>query len=194
MNNLPNRFERKRNATRQKLRQSALALILEKGFDAVTIQEITERADVARATFYLHYRDKIELFLEYFQEFIQDYTTRMVKLYGDGTPDRSLLYCDLLVTFQFVEQNRDLFRAVLASSQVAVITNQIMAKGAANVEREVRSGLYSITHRVPEEILLQFITGASVQVLIWWLVTSNPYPPETMADMLSNLLRSHMRE
>ena len=43
--------------TREALRGALMALIEEKGFDAISVQDITERARLNRATFYLHYRD-----------------------------------------------------------------------------------------------------------------------------------------
>ncbi len=64
----PSRHERRRLRTRQLLAQSTLDLILEKGYDAITIQDITERADVGRGTFYLHFKDKEEVVWTMFRE------------------------------------------------------------------------------------------------------------------------------
>jgi AcrR family transcriptional regulator len=50
--------------TRQMLRDALVSLIEEKGFDAITIQDIADRAGLNRATFYLHYRDKQELLVK----------------------------------------------------------------------------------------------------------------------------------
>jgi AcrR family transcriptional regulator len=49
--------------TREMLRNALMALIQEKGFDAISVQDITERARLNRATFYLHYRDKQDLLI-----------------------------------------------------------------------------------------------------------------------------------
>src|SRR5690242_7433215 len=59
--NTPNRFERRKQRTREQLKRAAIDLVLEKGYDSLTIQDITDRADVARATFYLYYKDKEEI-------------------------------------------------------------------------------------------------------------------------------------
>ena len=56
-----NKPDRRVNRTRRLLREALLALIMEEGYDAVTIEEITDRADLGRTTFYLHYRDKEDL-------------------------------------------------------------------------------------------------------------------------------------
>ena len=63
-----NKTDRRIQRTRQFLRTALLELIKEKGYDAISIEEITERANVGRATFYLHYKDKEDLLLEEFRE------------------------------------------------------------------------------------------------------------------------------
>src|ERR1041385_2364465 len=57
------KMDRRKVRTRQMLRDALIALILEKGYDTTTVEDITNRANLGRATFYLHYRDKDELLL-----------------------------------------------------------------------------------------------------------------------------------
>ena len=66
---LPDRRQRKSRAA---LQQALLALIAAKPYDAITVEDITELADVARATFYAHYRDKAALLLEVSQEVVEE--------------------------------------------------------------------------------------------------------------------------
>src|SRR5688572_15174255 len=63
-----NKIDRRIQRTRQSLRTALLELIKKKGYDAISIEEITECANVGRATFYLHYKDKEDLLLEEFSE------------------------------------------------------------------------------------------------------------------------------
>ena len=65
---IKNKTDRRIQRTRQSLRTALLELIKEKDYDAISIEEITERANVGRATFYLHYKDKEDLLLEEFSE------------------------------------------------------------------------------------------------------------------------------
>src|SRR5438105_749468 len=57
--------------TRQLLREALVAIILEKGYDATSIQDIAERAGLRRATFYLHYKDKDELLLSMLRDTLE---------------------------------------------------------------------------------------------------------------------------
>jgi len=59
------RRDRKRERTRDEIYSSAMNLFLRRGFEAVTIEEICDTADVARATFFLHFPAKEALLTEY---------------------------------------------------------------------------------------------------------------------------------
>ncbi|MEU5435809.1 TetR/AcrR family transcriptional regulator [Streptomyces sp. NPDC020719] len=54
----------RRQATRQKLYEAAVTLIAEQGFSATTVDEIAERAGVAKGTVYYNFKSKTELFEE----------------------------------------------------------------------------------------------------------------------------------
>ena len=56
--------DRRVERTENLLANALIALSLEKGYEAITIRDITERADIGYATFYRHYHDKDELLAE----------------------------------------------------------------------------------------------------------------------------------
>ncbi len=47
--------------TRSRIKKALTELIVQKGFDALTVSDITRRAEINRGTFYLHYIDKFDL-------------------------------------------------------------------------------------------------------------------------------------
>ena len=75
--------------TRHALRHALLELILEKGYDRVTVEEIIERPDVGRSTFSAHYRHKEDLFLSSFEEEIREAFSSNATVAEAGLPEAS---------------------------------------------------------------------------------------------------------
>ena len=65
-----NKTDRRIQRTRQALRKALLELNKEKGYDSISVEEITQRANLGRATFYLHYKDKEDLLVDEFSEIV----------------------------------------------------------------------------------------------------------------------------
>ncbi|MEJ2354006.1 MAG: TetR/AcrR family transcriptional regulator, partial [Anaerolineales bacterium] len=57
------RVDRRVQRTRQLLNDALMSLIVEKGYDSITVQNIIDRANLGRSTFYAHYQDKDDLLL-----------------------------------------------------------------------------------------------------------------------------------
>src|SRR5256885_10811660 len=62
--------------TRDRLGDAIMALLVEKPFDDITVQDVLDRAEVSRSTFYTHFRDKNDLFLSDAEEFFERMATR----------------------------------------------------------------------------------------------------------------------
>ena len=60
--------DRRVQRTRRLLHKALMSCILEKKYESITVQEILNRADVGRSTFYVHFRDKDELLVSGFGE------------------------------------------------------------------------------------------------------------------------------
>src|SRR5208283_6063376 len=65
------RIDRRVLRTRDVLGDALIGLMHEKPFAAITVQQVTDRADVGRSTFYAHYRDKDDLFLSDVEDFLE---------------------------------------------------------------------------------------------------------------------------
>ena len=68
-----NRRERKKEATRESIIQSATALFREKGYHKTAMDEIAEKVDVSKATLYNYFPDKGAILIAYFQSIVADY-------------------------------------------------------------------------------------------------------------------------
>jgi len=181
------RFERRKQRTRGQLKQAAIEMVREKGYDNITIQDITNRADLGRATFYLYYKDKEEIVWEA----IRDEWDRVDRdLNKDYSPYQTFdEYPGLVASFQQAAAQRDLYKIMFGSSGSAALIRRMEAYLAAEVEREIKQrhilGLFS---NLPPVLVAQFIIGAGVRLMVWWIETPNEYSVEKMASMLYEMI------
>lgn len=170
-----NTEDRRVRRTKKRLREALMALVLEKGYDAVRVQDITDRADVARATLYLHYRDKADLLLHCLQETINELFV-LIKDNLSGT-DREELF---QLAFAHAAENADLYR-VLLSGQGTVRHRREVQEIIAGHTRAVLVDRFPGADRVSVELGSVYTAGALLMMIEWWLVQDMPYSTERMA-------------
>lgn len=176
-----NRFQRRKQRTRSQLQRAAVELILERGYDPVTIQDITDRADLGRGTFYLYFSDKEDIVWQTLLNSFNVVDKEMNALYPRFSPlTESIGY---RTAFELADKDRDLYRIMLGSKGSAVLTTRIHGYFAAEIEREIRQRGAFADLDLPPEVAAQYITGALVRLIVWWIETPNDYTPEQMADM-----------
>ena len=188
------KVDRRINRTRRSLRDALFALVLERGYDSVTIEEITEKADLGRTTFYLHYRDKEDLLMESLRDLVDDLIGQLSKLpFGQYTsrigeaPTGEVLVEAITLTFRNVEQNASLYRIILRGEGTYSALERlrgIIIQAITDLLQELeRSGKFTLNPQVPLEIYLHSLAGAWIGLVTWWLDHDQPYPPEKMAHM-----------
>ena len=75
--NPESRRDRKKARTRRSIYDAAMALFAERGFQAVTLSEICQAADVGRGTFFLHFANKAALLNEFNQRVAEDFAATL---------------------------------------------------------------------------------------------------------------------
>ena len=173
--------------TRQLLRDALVATILEQGYDAASIQTITERAGLRRATFYLHYRDKEDLLLSMLRETTDALMQQLEAETGDLLTAEHQ-YAQELMTFRHVQARADLYRAILSGQGAAAITRGLRDHLAARLREKCVSQNRVLSLPVPVEVLANYLAAVKLNMLIWWLDQGLPYPPEEMAAMVTRLV------
>lgn len=177
------RHDRRRLKTRKLLTQTTLELILERGYSGISIQDITEKADLGRGTFYLHFRDKEDVIWTMFQESFQqleqeahsqiDRTAPQVEFYG------------LLNIYRHAAMNCDVYRMMFGRQGSATLTARVQDLLAQTFLYDIRNapGRPEIDFNLPEEFEAQMLTGIISRLLFWWLETPNNYTAVQMAAM-----------
>ena len=185
--------DRRARRTRRLLKEALFSLILEKGYDAVKIEDITERADLGRTTFYLHYRDKEELLLESIDTIAEELLARMpLPMIGSGEQDGGVFVQDAIrITFQHAHENGQLYRVILrgeGASRVSGRLHHIISQIASELlQKRIVMGALPPSPQIPVDVFANYFAGALLALITWWLESGSKYPPDEMAVMFRKL-------
>jgi AcrR family transcriptional regulator len=178
------KLDRRVVRTRQLLSKALMELILEKGYDTVTVKDITDRANVGRATFYLHYEGgKEELLLSNLEVIYEELLLRIKELKRD--PFISRENRPSRVAFQHAAEHQDLYLILLRGQGATALAQRIREYLAGLIQQELLP--YQEDNGAPAEIAANFMAGSLISLITWWLEHDMPYSAEYMADMFSRL-------
>jgi AcrR family transcriptional regulator len=193
-----NKMDRRIQRTRQALRTALLELIKEKDYDAISIEEITDRANVGRATFYLHYKDKEDLLLEEFSEIVFKraqviseipFSAWLPMTEEDPSEDKPLQ--PLLMVFQHIHDNSDLYYLLLKGANSSRIIERIRKVSTEAivkfVETKMQTDPIPLLFEVPIDFFAAFFSGALLSIVSWWIKEDMRHTPEEVANMFRSL-------
>jgi AcrR family transcriptional regulator len=198
MSNLYDRkLDRRISRTRRSLQDALFCLILEKGFDSVTVEDITNRADLGRTTFYLHYRDKEDLLMQSVRNQVEALVNQLAQypLYkGDGEhrPTKVDDITPLIsLAFNHVAQNAVFYRVLLRGEgtySALQRLRQILVEAILELIQHFSGREKKLLNpTVPLDVFLNSLAGAWIGLMTWWLEADMPYPPEEMAVMYQRM-------
>lgn len=176
--------------TRRLLHEALRSLILEKGYDRVTIQDVIDRADIGRATFYAHFRDKDDLLMSGFEEMRKSLRQHL----GTSPRDHKRAGDEIglaQAVFSHAQGHRREYRAHMGSRSGGAILGFVQKEltslmGAQLNEAVARRRVKPV---VPVEIVTHYVVSALLALLTWWLDNDPPYSVEQMAQMFDRLTK-----
>jgi len=161
--------------TRRQLQDSLMSLVLEKGYDAVTVEDITERADLGRTTFYLHFKDKDDLLLQSLETVYDD----LVNQIQQRTIDEWVANGQgpWTLAFRHAADNARFYQIILSGQGGSVIKNRVQNYIAATAQRTISqlTQELGVTPSVPLEVLSHYIASSLLGLIAWWLQQDQPY-------------------
>jgi AcrR family transcriptional regulator len=165
-------IDRRVARTRALLQDALITLVPERGYAPITVEDICETANIARSTFYTHYAGKEELRSATIDEHLRALSNRPPAAQSE-TSGRLFKFSRPM--FEHAHAFRPLHRALLASSG-----DTIHDEFRERIRRAVRSEL--IEKRIgetgaPLEFTVQFISGAFLAVLAWWIAADTSLSP-----------------
>lgn len=184
------KLDRRSNRTQETLKRALIELILEKHYDDITVQDILDRANIGRSTFYTHFRDKEDLFRQDWEGFLcfltQQFNFENIKK-GSFVPIKAL--------FQHLKDFHPLYRALVRSRKI----DQVFKFGQNHLAKAIQNKLTILLPAnkellVPIPILSNYLANEIFNLLKWWLDQNMPYTPERMDEIFHRLITPGFRD
>lgn len=154
--------------TQQLLQAALLSLIKEKEFDDISVQEIIDRANVGRATFYAHYDNKEDLLESGFE----DLHSKLKERQSEARARKGSLDEQLFAFSQHLLDHADEHRDILpsmVSGRGGALIQHLLRHLLVRVVREDVTTMMPKAGAVPREAIVQFIAGGLYGLMMWWL-------------------------
>lgn len=178
--------DRRVRKTRQQLRDALLSLILERGWDAISVQDVCARADVGRSTFYVHFADKEELLLTGLEELHQGLDLQRLQAQG------SFAFIDGLI--EHAKEKARLLRAIVGK------------RSSPNIQRRFREVVKQLVEAELTEFdldkeqtraIVNFVGAGLAELITIWLDHPSSLDIDTLAatsrQLANNTLSSFTR-
>jgi AcrR family transcriptional regulator len=161
-------------------------VIVEKGYHRVDILDITERANVSKATFYKHFPNKEECVRELMQQGFDALIKQIMSVERPTPVSPEWVRSSLEQAFNWAEDNRE-FLLIMIGGAASSQLNAFGRRYAADIIEHtifsefVRDGGPTL---FPPTIEAQIVTGMMIQLLGWWLENDTGYSAAEMADFV----------
>jgi AcrR family transcriptional regulator len=179
-------MDRRAARTRKALHAALMSLILRKGYDAITVQDIIDEADVGRSTFYSHYTGRDDLLRSGFQmlraELAEAQRAAGAKPVVPGSEPLGFS----LAMFEHAGEYRHAYNALVSGRGGAIAVSEISRILSEIVKDELRD--MQENEAVPQEVRIQFTVGAFITVLTWWLERRPKLAPSVVNAMFRSLV------
>jgi AcrR family transcriptional regulator len=173
--------------SQEAIKMAVIELMTKKNFEQITVQDISDRANVSRRTIYLHYIDKFDLLDKLTEEHIYELRELCESAANLNYIDAGLLW------FEYFESHYLFFSTMLASKGGSFFRSRFLEfiihelKNGANITEGRNQGLTD-----GEDVIIQFLGAAIVGVVEWWFKNGKPYPPHFMAQRVGALLERNL--
>jgi AcrR family transcriptional regulator len=179
--------------TQTLLREALIELIEERGFEALTVGELTERAMVSRAAFYRNYQDKYDLVERIYREVMDTLLGAVTELGQDHPAPIWVQF------FEHIAEYDRLYRALLGrqGSPWFVRTMRTSLADLIKERGHLPHGADMTArpaHAFSDELVPDLVSTLFVEAITWWLERGRPYTPAVIATRTSRLAASLFKE
>jgi AcrR family transcriptional regulator len=165
--------------TRQRLLRALLSLMVERGYEKTTVQHILDRAEVGRATFYEHFRDKEDLLGSGI-----DHLAEQLRRDCGSEPAERLGFT--LGLFRHIDSHRPLYKAIVGRESGMIVERKMRRTFAGLIREDLMSRNFAGSEAIGD-LAVQYVVGALWSVVTWWMDYQVPLSPEELNRIFRQL-------
>jgi AcrR family transcriptional regulator len=177
------RAQRRVARTKAAIEDAFVQLVLERGYERVAVEDISDRADLARATFYSHYPNKEAVLLSVSSRLVEDLMQRIAY---QGGPWNVVRRDAIQTAYRQAAEQPDLYRACMSDARTRQGYLSILSRYAEQNFRDRLSAL-GRQPRVPVPVMARAFVGAQVAILEAWLAGELDGDVEQLASVALDL-------
>ena len=180
-------IDRRVARTRAMLHEALISLIAEKGYETITVEDVCEQANVGRSTFYAHYASKDDLMRSGLKN-LRSALFHQRKGASAPKPPEVRDFTFSLTMFEHARDHMHLHRTLVGNRGGTIVFDTIRQMLSDLVRAELAPDVAKNTKdAVPREIVVQFLVGAYMAVMTWWLDHGAKLAPERMDAIFQRL-------
>ncbi len=182
--------DRRVQRSKQLLQQALVSLISEKRFAKITVQEIIERANVGRTTFYAHFQSKEDLFLSSHSQIV-DMISR--SFFTEDGAWRSEPSPELIAFLKTIDHRRDVYFFLSWRDETGGVIRLLKERIAENLAARLHELFREEDSSIPFVVLAQHVAGSMVALIGWWMDRRTAYTLQDIATMAHQMNRVVLR-
>jgi AcrR family transcriptional regulator len=172
--------DRRSQRTRLALGDALIGLMMERGYEAVSIKDVIDRANVGRSTFYAHFDNKEELFISQMDRLVE----MLIQHTSQDISERNPFFPSLGL-FRHVQQQWKLYKMLTWEAGTDLLTRHLQKSLSTQIEERLAAD--GVEYQAPVPVLANFLAGSFLSLLKWWLDNKMVYSPEQMDEMFRKL-------
>ncbi len=179
--------DRRVQKTQRLLRDALFSLIHEKTYDSIAVNEILDRADVGRSTFYTHFRGKDELLVSGIHDMLRSIQPAVPP--SPAQPYERIVRFSLPI-LEALDRQRRSGAAMMGIRDRAIIHAHLREALAELIADDVRKDLQArrnAERRIPPELLIRYMASTFVLTLNWWVESRSPLSPKEVDEFFRML-------
>ncbi len=182
--------DRRVRRTQKMLHRALISLVLEKSYDSITIQQILDRADIGRSTFYAHFKSRDELLISGIHDLRDTLESAIQRERSRSKPHEDVIGFSLMM-FEHASEYREVYHALLNTHGWPIFRQRLEEMFDEIMRRECKAEIQKLKKAdsdVPVDLFVHYLVAGFFSVLTWWLGRRSRLTPFQINEIFRSLV------